>query len=212
MIFYVGGSVIYLPEKGGLMKRQSLEKQVLSHVVEAVDAAALGGRDIRSADLDERLFDARPEAHSANIQEVRSLYDGLTASARADNRLPVGEQLVKRWTLSWDIFCPSLGRFIEVDERQHFSRVRLERIRKTQPENWAPEYPSYFWEHVFDDRLKSPSRDLDPPHRDEQRAYLDEMRDRLPCLYGLGRTVRVDAFTLKEKGLGVLNGLIAELM
>lgn len=147
-----------------------------------------------------RLFDARPEAHTEAAQEIREVYEFLTKSARDDGRLPAKTPLLKRWKLRWDIYSPKLRRFIEVDEYQHFSRVRLARLRRIRSALWGPEYPAYFWEEVFPRLINKPFRDMDPPHRDEQRAYLDELRDRLPLLYGFKRTIRVDEFTLKKMG------------
>ncbi|NIV15967.1 MAG: hypothetical protein GWN62_33325 [Aliifodinibius sp.] len=101
-------------------------------------------------------------------------------------------------------------RFIEVDEYQHFSHIRLNRLQTIRSTSWRPVYPIHFWENILTRRVNKPYRDLDPPHRDEQRAYLDELRDRLPVLYGLKRTIRIDEFTLKEIGLKVVNELISD--
>jgi hypothetical protein len=188
------------------------EQSVLRDVVENIDSAAVGGKAIRLMRLDMRLFDARPEAHPLAAREIREVYEVLTKSARDDGRLPVGVPLVKRWTLTADIYSPKLRRFIEVDEFQHFSRARLARLLEIRSAPWGSEYPAHFWENVFPRLMRKPYRDLNPPHRDEQRAYRDELRDRLPLLYGLQRTTRLDEFTLKDKGLQSVARLIVEAL
>jgi hypothetical protein len=187
------------------------EPGMLAYVQEHIDPSAVGGRAIRSLNIvNVQLFDSNPEAHPAVKRELRSLYGLLTKSARDDDRLPDGVPLVKRWTLSWDIYSPKLRRFIEVDERQHFSLARLNRLAEIDFDSWGPVYSAYFWQKVFPQLQVRPCRDLKPPHRDEQRAYLDELRDRLPALYGFKPTIRLDEFTLKAHGYESLNQLIDE--
>lgn len=140
------------------------------------------------------------------------MYELLAKSARKDDRLIAGDPLVKRWTLTWDIYSPGLGRFIEVDEYQHFSRIRLARLLELRSARWAPIYPEHFWGMVAPKIIAKPYRDLDPAHRDEQRAYLDELRDRLPMTYGFRRTFRIDEFTLKDYGLESVRLLIAQAL
>lgn len=188
------------------------EQGVLEYVVEHLDSSAVGGKAIRLASLDVRLFDGSPETHSAAASEIREVYELLTQSARDDGRLTAGVPLVKQWKLTWDIYSPKLGRFIEVDERQHFSRARLDRLLEIRSAPWGPEYPAHFWETVVPRLIGKPYRDLDPPHRDEQRAYRDELRDRLPTLYGFRRTIRVDEFTLKDQGVESVTQLLAQAL
>src|SRR5262249_30245709 len=120
--------------------------------------------------------------------------------------------LMERWKLGYDMYSPRLGRFIEVDEYQHFSQVRLDRLLLNRSAAWSPLYPAYFWENVLPKLIAKPFHDPSPPHRDEQRAYRDEMRERLPILYGLMHTVRLDEFTIKEIGLENVVGLINEIV
>ncbi len=186
------------------------EHATLAYVVQLIDLSAVGGRAIRSVGLDPRLFNGEPEAHAAAAQELRGVYELLAKSAREGGRLGDGQPLVTRWTLAWDIYSPKLKRFIEVDEHQHFSRPRLSRLAENRSAPWGPVYPAYFWEEKFPRLVDKPKHDHDPPHRDEQRAYRDELRDRLPTLYGLGRTIRIDEFTLQAEGSESLRQLIAE--
>jgi hypothetical protein len=188
------------------------EQRVLEYLVEHLDPGAVGGGTINSAGLDSRLFDAKPGSHPAVAQDLRELLELLTQSARDAGRLPADKALVVKWRLKWDIYSPELGRLIEVDERQHFSRVRLRRLLVSRNCAWGPLYPDHFWQEVFPRRQDKPAFDLDPPHRDEQRAYLDEVRDRLPVLYGLRRTIRLDVFTLKHHGIGEVRDLIAQAL
>lgn len=67
------------------------EKPVLAQVVEHLDPAALCGKTVRSAGLDPRLFDGRPEAHSEPaFSEIRDLYESLRQAACAAGRLGKG--------------------------------------------------------------------------------------------------------------------------
>jgi len=189
------------------------EQHVLGQLVANLDPLAVGGRNIRRAGLDSRIFDARPEAHSGpTASECREAYESLRQSAQADGRLAVGDPLVKAWRLSGDIYSPKLQRFIEVDEAQHFSEARLTRLVANRFAPWGPLYPRIFWDDSVPRLLGRPRRDLAPPHRDEARAYRDEMRERLPVVYGLGRTIRLDEFTLKQAGLECVAGLMLQLL
>lgn len=186
------------------------EHDTLAYVVQQIDPSAVGGSAIRSVGLDPRLFDGKPEAHAAAAQKLRGVYELLADSAREGGRLAETQPLVKQWTLAWDIYSPKLKRFIEVDEEQHFSRPRLGRLKANRTAPWGPVYSAYFWEEKFPQLVDKPKHDHDPPHRDEQRAYRDELRDRLPALYGLGRTIRIDEFTLSADGHESVRQLIAE--
>src|SRR5262245_16741181 len=99
------------------------EERVLQYSVEHMDPQAMGGGAIQLAGLASGLFDANPDTHPAAARELRELLEFLTQSARDAGRLPADRALVERWQLRWDIYPPKLRRFIEVDERQHFSRV-----------------------------------------------------------------------------------------
>ena len=99
-----------------------------------------------------------------------------------------------------------------MDECQHFSEPRLTRLVANRSAPWSPLYPTLFWEETLPRLLARPRRDLDPPHRDEARAYRDEMRERLPVLYGLRRTVRLDEFTLGQIGLECVVPIVLEIL
>jgi hypothetical protein len=189
------------------------EKQTLEQIVAKLDPLAVGGSDIRRAGLDPRIFNASPEVHpEPTASACREAYEELRQSAQADGRLAAGAPLVKNWTLTADIYSPKLGRFIEVDEVQHFSEVRLRRLLTHRSAPWGPLYAARFWDDTFPRLLASPRKDLDPPYRDEARAYRDEMRERLPVAYGLRRTVRLDEFTLSRTGLECVADVVLEIL
>ena len=189
------------------------EKQVLQRIVAEVDPEAVGGSDIRQAGLEPLIFESRPELHGEpTARACREVYESLRMAAHTDGRLAAAEPLVKNWTLTADIYSPKLRRFIEVDEVQHFSKPRLVRLVANRLAAWAPLYAPRFWEVEVPRLLRKPKRDLDPPHRDEARAYLDELRERLPFAYGLSRTIRLDEFTLAAVGLDQLPDLIFEIL
>lgn len=171
-----------------------------------VDATALAGASIARAGLESRLFDANPRSHSGDLgKSLQDLYDLLAKSAAADGRLIDGRSLITQWRLSYDVFSPKLQRFIEIDERQHFSAVRNLRIALCREREGLARYPDVFWSTHFAKIQMHPSRDLDPPYRDEQRAYRDEARELLPIGYGLQPTLRLDEFSLAsyESGWGM---------
>jgi hypothetical protein len=189
------------------------ETSVFQEIVKNVDPDARAGKDIGLAGLDNRILDGCPDVHPDTAPRVlREIYDCLAEVARADGRLAATAPLIKNWKLSSDIYSPKLRRFIEVDEYQHFSQPRLERIAKNRFSEWGPLYSTYFWENVFETLKAKAFRDRDPPHRDEARAYRDEMRERLPVVYGLGRTIRLDEFTLAKFGLSAVADLISLIL
>ena len=189
------------------------ERPVLEQIIDQLDPLAVCGQAVKSCGLNPKIFDARPESHaSPDYLAIRDLYDLLERAARDDGRLPAAKPLVKRWKLTGDIYSPKLRRFIEVDEYQHFSRVRLARILENRSLPWGPLYPAHFWEVVMPRLQANPFHDPDPPHRDEARAYRDELRDRLPVIYGLPPTIRLDEFTLDDTGLDGVADLITEML
>jgi len=189
------------------------ENPVFEQILAHFDPNAVRGRAVRSTGLDCRLFDGWPESHPGDVAvAMRTVYELLRGAACAAGRLASEEPLVKRWKLTGDIYSPKLERFIEVDEYQHFSAVRLARILENRAVPWRPLYACHFWDNVLPHLLAKPYHDLDPPHRDEARAYRDEMRERLPVFYGLRRTVRLDEFTLKEIGPGHVVGLLLQML
>ena len=192
------------------MKRWQLP--AFEQIVQKLDPAAQRGKSIQSLDLNVSIFNSLPEAHpTAVCRPLRELYDTLERSAREDDRLPANKPLVRNWTLTYDIYSPKLGRFIEVDERQHFSRQRLDRIVESQFLPGRSLYPSYFWDQVIQQLQKSPACDIDPPHRDEQRTYRDVARELLPTAYGLEATIRLDEYSLSSSGLEAVD-LIQQIL
>lgn len=189
------------------------EKQVLERVIAVLDPDAVGGREIRLAGLDPRVFDSLPDSHAEpTASACREVYDLMRSAAQADRRLADKTPLVKSWILTADIYSPKLQRFIEVDETQHFSKPRLSRLLVNRAATWAPLYAPRFWDEEYPRLLKKPRRDLDPPHRDEARAYRDELRERLPVAYGLRRTIRLDEFTLAIIGLECVADLVLQII
>ena len=189
------------------------EKQVLQRIVAEVDPDAVGGSDIRRAGLEPLIFESLPDSHcEPTATACREVYELLRIAAHTDGRLAADVPLVKNWTLTGDIYSPKLRRFIEVDEVQHFSKPRLDRLVANRLAPWASLYAARFWELELPRLLRKPKRDLDPPHRDEARAYRDELRERLPVAYGLRRTIRLDEFTLAAVGLDEIPDLIVEIL
>lgn len=172
---------------------------VFEQVRAQLDPQAVAGPAIRQLGLKEKLFITLPEVHTtATAQTLRQLQASLEQAARADGRLPVLEPLIRSWTLSYDIFSPRLRRFIEIDDRQDFSRQRLQRILNGRGKRGRSVYPEYFWQHIIDGLIASPVRNLDPPHHDDARAYRAEARELLPLAYGFAATIRLDELSLES--------------
>ena len=114
------------------------EKQVLQRIVAEVDPDAVGGSDIRQAGLDSLIFESLPDSHcEPTATACREVYELLRLAALTDGRLAADVPLVKNWTLTGDIYSPKLRRFIEVDEVQHFSKPRLDRLVANRLAPWA---------------------------------------------------------------------------
>ena len=59
------------------------EKQVLKQLIAEIDPLAVGGRAIRGAELDPRIFNANPDAHAEPIaSECREVYEALRKSRK----------------------------------------------------------------------------------------------------------------------------------
>jgi hypothetical protein len=139
-----------------------------------------------------------PEEHSGElVAALRGYYSDLESAARAAGRLPPERNLLGRiWTLKYDIYSPRLRRFLEVDERQHFSAPRLDRIRRSRDSGVEANYPPFFWDHQAARLSERPPHDYTPPYRDEQRAYLDLARELVPPHYDFKPTLRIDQWSV----------------
>lgn len=191
------------------------QKLVYDAICLQLDESALYGKEIRKASLPLQLFNCRADVHKSPIQEkLNDAYNYLSALAKHDKRLSENDQLVKQWKLTYDIFSPKLLRFIEVDERQHFSYQRIRMVSELRKAGSPPLYHPFFWKEVIPRFIKRPAIDNDPPWRDEARAYRDYARDILPQEYGLKPTIRLDIFSLDEYGVSSANltMLIDELL
>jgi very-short-patch-repair endonuclease len=88
--------------------------------------------------------------------------------------------------LRCDFFLPSARAIVEVDERQHFTPARAVALR-----NYAPGINLGFDEACWIEECERIAAvDPSPPHRDEQRAYYDSVRDLLASKRGI-RIIRL---------------------
>lgn len=177
-----------------------------------IDPEALCGREIRPALTEPLLFTAKPSKHSGDLAStLNQYYAVLESAARTAGRLPPEKNLLGgTWVLGYDIYSPHFRRFIEIDERQHFSAPRLERIQRSRGSLIEANYPPYFWENTLPHLLEVPAHDYAPPYRDEQRAYLDLARELIPPQYGYEPTLRIDQWSVKyyEDQMEVLMGVL----
>jgi len=100
------------------------------------------------------------------------------------------KEFIKAKTLpNCDFFVPNPGFIVEFDESQHFTiprKITLERY----PSELELEFSREKWIKLCEEIN---TKDNDPPHRDEQRAWYDTLRDFLPVILGLKPTVRLFA-------------------
>jgi hypothetical protein len=112
------------------------------------------------------------------------LKDVLRNIQAARNREVQGK---KDLQLSFDYYLPSIGVLIEFDETQHFTSLRSVALR-SYPLQVKTGFDKNRWIALAD---KINAKDNDPPHRDEQRAFYDSVRDILAPLLGFKPVVRI---------------------
>lgn len=86
-----------------------------------------------------------------------------------------------------DVYVPDPGFILEMDESQHFSQARKVSLLN-YPKEFKVGYDLQEWMNYCDQINAS---DTDPPHRDEQRAWYDTLRDFIPTVMNLKPTVRI---------------------
>ena len=100
------------------------------------------------------------------------IHDTLINHSKKDNRGPNGIILSKVFR-PYDYFLPKYNCFIEFDEQQHFTFPRLISLG-LYPNDIPLGFDKAKWKNLCKDLERT---DRDPPHRDEQRAWLDTIRD-----------------------------------
>ena len=100
------------------------------------------------------------------------IHETLIDLSKKDNRGPDGVILSKVFR-PYDYFLPKYNCFVEFDEQQHFTLPRLISLG-LYPNDIPLGFNKTKWENLCKDLDKT---DRDPPHRDEQRAWLDTIRD-----------------------------------
>ena len=88
-----------------------------------------------------------------------------------------------------DYYIPEQSRIIEFDERQHFSVPRKISLLM-YPEGVELGFDRLRYISLCEE-IKAVDNDKKVPHRDEQRAWLDTLRDFLPLIYGLKPIIRI---------------------
>jgi len=117
---------------------------------------------------------ARPEKLSDGpaAEALRRIYRELT-ELRGHENLVGQDQLPP-----CDYFVPSPGFVVEVDERQHFTAPRRASLKNYgSPARFG--FSVRRWAQLCE---RIDAHDNDPPHRDEQRAWYDTLRDHLHLL------------------------------
>jgi hypothetical protein len=88
-----------------------------------------------------------------------------------------------------DFFVKSVGLIVEFDETQHFTAPRAIALRR-YPDTLALGFNRDVWLGLCS---KLSRHDHRPPYRDEQRAWLDTLRDFAPAYLALRPAIRIYA-------------------
>lgn len=135
----------------------------------------------KSFDVPARLDALLTRHHALGLKRV---YESLTS-------LRGHTDLVRRSRMPHcDYFVPKPGFVVEFDESQHFTAPRAAALA-AYPDTLRLGFERERWKRLCE-RINA--HDNDPPHRDEQRAWYDSLRDFLPLLKdGLLPTARIHA-------------------
>ena len=115
--------------------------------------------------------------------ELKKIYEKLQDHRGHKN-------FVKAKTLpNCDFFIPNPGFIVEFDESQHFTLPRKITLEE-YPTNLELGFSKEKWIRLCNEIN---AKDNYPPHRDEQRAWYDTLRDFLPKILGMQPTVRLFA-------------------
>lgn len=134
--------------------------------------------------------EVRPEKLECNkyCETLRRIYAELQNNYAERQNYRGYQELASRNSLKCDAYVESANFVLEWDERQHFSRPREIALR-LYPDDLKIGFDKNRWIALCSQK---PAKDNNPPHRDEQRAWLDTLRDFLPELISdLKPTVRL---------------------
>jgi len=123
-------------------------------------------------DAQEQLSNPLPPDPKAYPTLIFGIHKFLIDHSREKGRGPKGNWLAKK-IMPFDYFLPNIKVIVEFDERQHFTQARLEAL-KLYPKNTSLGFDKERWKALC---IKLNRKDNDPPYRDEQRAWLDTIRD-----------------------------------
>jgi hypothetical protein len=123
-------------------------------------------------DTEEQYKNPLPKGLDTLSPYLIKIHDILMNLSKKDNRGPKGNVLSKAFK-PYDYFLPKYNCFVEFDEQQHFTLPRLISLG-LYPNDIHLGFDKAKWETLCKDLEKT---DRDPPHRDEQRAWLDTIRD-----------------------------------
>ena len=121
--------------------------------------------------------------------QIEPTLRNVAAALTAHRGFGVGDFVKADLLAPCDFWVPDPGFIVEFDESQHFTAPRklaLSAYPAEHPLGFSTERWIALCEH-------HDARDLDPPFRDEQRAWYYTLRDLVPPLEGLQPTVRLYA-------------------
>lgn len=125
-----------------------------------------------------KLVDLQPNKYSNSLQKILhelQSHRGHENFVRAKKLSPV------------DFFIKNPGFILELDESQHFTKLRAISLNN-YPDSIMLKYSKSKWVGLSDSLNK---KDNLPPFRDEQRAWYDTLRDFAPFYLDLQPTVRL---------------------
>ncbi len=143
-------------------------KRILTDVLQAIDAGV-----VIQAPND---FPSDPSAYPVYLSTI---HERLIERSMKAGRGPTKEVLAVR-KMPFDFYLPAYNCFVEFDEDQHFTEARAFAL-SLYPKDVALGFDRVEWVQFCHELNRV---DMDPPHRDEQRAWLDTIRDLAPVMVG----------------------------
>ncbi len=136
-------------------------KPIFKKALKAIDSAVVEG--LRNP------FPVDPDSYPKSI---RKIHDALIENAAQREASPDSGHLAKV-SRPFDYYLPKFGCIVELDERQHFTNARAISL------NLYPKKAQFGFDVAewIDLCLQIQATDKDPLWRDEQRAWLDSLRD-----------------------------------
>jgi hypothetical protein len=136
-------------------------KPIFHNALKAIDPGAIAGFKNQYPASEDKYSDKLKAIHGVLYE-----YASVRGVNMSNSRLAVR-------TSPFDYYLPKFKYVVELDERQHFSQARFVSLA-SYPKNARLGFDRDRWMHLC---LSIKARDSHPLWRDEQRAWLDTLRD-----------------------------------